>query len=247
MLMENKHMSKIDNLNKELKNLGSPARAEHSKYFFKTGKGQYAEGDEFYGLTTPQMHQLVKKYRELSLDELWILLQDKMHECRMIALGILKLQFSAKEYLRGEIHQLYLKAAHENRINNWDLVDVSAELLVGSLCTNDISLLEKLAKSELLWERRIAMIATFYFLKNKDPRPTVIISQILIGDKHDLIHKACGWMLREMGKRCGENFLLDYLEKHIKIMPRTMLRYAIEKFPEEKRKYYLNYGKTSVK
>jgi len=238
-------MTILNNLKLELQSLSSSQRAEHSKYFFKTGKGQYAQGDQFYGLTTPQMNLLAKKYRELSLDELWILLQGKMHECRMIAVMILKMQFCGKQNLREEIHRLYLKAAHDNKINNWDLVDVSAELLVGSMCGDDISLLKKLAKSKILWERRIAMIATFYYLKQNDPKPTITISQILMQDKHDLIHKACGWMLREMGKRCKEEYLTDYLDKNVLVMPRTMLRYAIEKFPEEKRLYYLNYGKTN--
>lgn len=241
-------MSNINNLQSELKNLYNAERAEHSKYFFKTGKGQYAEGDKFYGLTVPQMRILAKKYQDLNLDDCWQLLQDPFHECRIIALVILKQIFIKNSALQKKIHQLYLKAARQNRINNWDLVDISAELLVGSLTPEkDLSLLIKLAKTGNLWERRISIIATFYFIKLGKAIPTLTIAKLLLNDKHDLIHKAVGWMLREVGKKCGEETLTDFLDEYCLQLPRTTLRYAIEKFKETKRKYYLNYGKKSSK
>lgn len=225
-------------LRAELHALGDPVRATHSLRFFKTGPGQYGEGDKFLGLTVPEMRRIARKYRDLDDADALRLLKSKWHEDRLVALMLLVDGYERDEAdRRNRIHRAYL--ANARYINNWDLVDSSAGYIVGQhLHAGDIALLERLAKSKNLWERRIAMIATFPFIRQDEFRPTLQIAELLLGDSHDLIHKAAGWMLREVGRR--DRKVLDrFLKKHYRIMPRTMLRYAIEKHPEPIRKKYL--------
>jgi 3-methyladenine DNA glycosylase AlkD len=222
----------------ELHGLGNPVRGAHSQRFFKTGPGQYGEGDKFLGLTVPEMRGIVRRYRELDDAAVQEMLLSPWHEERLVALLLM-----VEAYDRGDdprrayIHRAYL--ANTTQINNWDLVDASAGDIVGQhLEAGDITLLERLARSKSLWERRIAIVSTFHFIKRDEFRPTLKIATQLLGDSQDLIHKATGWMLREVGKR--DRTVLDrFLKKHYKRMPRTMLRYAIERHPERVRKQYL--------
>lgn len=224
----------------DLQKLADKERGELLQRFFKTGKGEYGEGDVFIGLTVPQIRIIAKQYRDLTFAEIETLLKNKIHEFRLTALLILTYQFAkADEGKKKSIYDFYL--AHTKYINNWDLVDLSSHEIVGGYLLNKKSertILFKLAKSKDLWEKRISMISTFEFLRNGEYHDTIAIAEILLHDPHDLIHKAVGWGLREVGKRdlAAEE---TFLKKHYKTMPRTMLRYAIEKFPEEKRKYYL--------
>lgn len=220
-----------------------PNKAQFLGRFFKTGKGEYAEGDIFLGLTVPQSRMIVKKYKDLPLADCLKLLHSKIHEERLIALLILAYQFrKGDKAVKKEIYDIYL--ANTKYINNWDLVDLSAEHIVGEYVRTGLGggleVLEKLAKSKDLWERRIAMLSTFAFSKHGESQFTFTIADILLHDTHDLIHKAVGWMLREVGKRVSEKALEDYLKPRYKTMPRTMLRYAIERFEEGKRKNYLS-------
>lgn len=222
----------------ELQQLADPVRATHSLRFFKTGPGQYGEGDRFLGLTVPQMRKLVRKYRALHDDDALKLLASTWHEERLVALLLLVDGYKrGDEERRRRIHRAYL--ANAQWINNWDLVDASAEHVVGPhLDSNEIALLERLARSKNIWERRIAIVSTFHFIKRHEFRRTLRIASMLLGDSHDLIHKAVGWMLREVGKR-DRKTLDSFLKKHYRKMPRTMLRYAIERHPERIRKQYL--------
>jgi 3-methyladenine DNA glycosylase AlkD len=225
-------------IRKKARELGSAERAEVSQRFFKTGPGQYGEGDIFLGLSVPQMRVLAKEYRAISDKEILDLLQSSFHDERAIALFILVQAFAkADEKRQKQIYDLYLQQT--KFINNWDLVDASAAQIVGGFLMNkNRKPLYTLAKSQSLWERRIAIIATFHFIRQNEFTDTLKISKILLADKEDLIHKAVGWMLREVGKRnldVEETFLIEHYEK----MPRTMLRYAIEKFPEDRRQMYL--------
>ena len=225
-------------LRKEIKSVSNPAKAKFLQRFFKTGKGEYAEGDVFLGIVVPVQRQLANKYTELSFDDLEKLISSKYHEERLIELLILVERFKkADEDEKEKIVQFYL----DNRkgINNWDLVDLSAPKILGEYLLNkNRKILFRFAKSKDLWEKRIAVLSTFTFIMNNDFDDALKIYEILVNDKHDLIHKAVGWMLREIGKidlKTEEKFL----KKYYKTMPRTMLRYAIEKFPEKKRKAYL--------
>ena len=225
-------------LRTELHELADPVRGVHSQRFFKTGPGQYGEGDKFLGLTVPMMRSLVRKYRELDDASALELLDSSWHEERLVALILLVEAYGrADDSRRARIHRAYL--ANTRHINNWDLVDASAgEIVGGHLKAGNIALLERLARSKNLWERRIAIVSTFYFIKRNEFRPTLKIAALLLRDTHDLIHKAVGWMLREVGKR--DRTALDrFLKKHYQRMPRTMLRYAIERHPERIRKQYL--------
>jgi 3-methyladenine DNA glycosylase AlkD len=229
---------RLATLRAELGNLGDPVRAKHSLGFFKTGPGQYGEGDKFRGLTVPQMRSLARKYRDLDEADALELLASPWHEDRLVALLLLVQKYErADDAGRAKIHRAYL--ANVRYINNWDLVDLSAGYIVGRhLDARDISLLKKLAASKDLWERRIAIVATSAFIRQEDFRPTLEVASLLLGDSHDLIHKATGWMLREVGKR--DRSVLDaFLEKNYKRMPRTTLRYAIERHPERIRKSWL--------
>ncbi len=223
----------------ELKTLGNSEIAEHSQRFFKTGAGEYGEGDVFLGIRVPIIRKCVKKYCDISLEDTLELLKNTFHEVRLLAVLILVSKYSASKISieQKAIYQAYLK--HTEFINNWDLVDSSAGQIVGTyLFSKDRKPLFRLARSKSLWERRIGVMATFYFIKRDDFTDTLAIAEQLINDEEDLIHKAVGWMLREVGNR---NLKTEesFLNKHYRNMPRTMLRYAIEKFPEKKRLAYL--------
>lgn len=228
----------LNDLIKEMESLSDSKRAEISQRFFKTGKGDYGEGDVFIGLTMPQIRNIAKKYLILSFPKIQELLKSKVHEHRMIGLIILvdKYKKASKEE-KANIFNFYLK--NSKNINNWDLVDLSAPYVVGDFLFNqDKKILYDLVHSKNLWERRIAIISTFYFIKKDEFEDSLAISEILLNDTHDLIHKAVGWMLREIGKR-DEKVLIDFLKGNYKNIPRTTLRYAIEKFDENERKKFL--------
>ena len=230
----------IDNLKRELQGLKNLEQAKLLQRYFKTGVGEYAEGDVFIGLTNPIQRAVAKKYPNLNYQELQELLNSKIHEYRLVALLILikKYQKAKKDKLeRRKIFEFYLK--NTENINNWDLVDLSAPKIIGDFLQKEgTELLKNLAKSKNIWERRIAILSTFPFIKKRRFGETLAISELLMNDEHDLIHKAVGWGLREVGKKNLEVLEL-FLMSRYKQMPRTMLRYAIEKFPEEKRKAYL--------
>jgi 3-methyladenine DNA glycosylase AlkD len=230
----------LSQLQKDIKKVANPARAKVSQGFFKTGRGQYGEGDVFIGITVPQSRLIARKYFDLSLGEIETLLKSKIHEERLVALLILVFQFEhGDEPERKKIFDFYRQqTAH---VNNWDLVDLSADKIVGRYLFShpkEKTILRTLAKSTNLWERRIAIVATFWFIKNNEFADTFKIAVLLLKDNHDLIHKAVGWMLREVGKR-SETAEKNFLKKYYKIMPRTMLRYAIERFPPSVRQAYL--------
>ena len=222
-----------------LRSLSDAATAEHSARFFKTGKGEYGEGDRFLGIRVPVIRKQVRVFRDAPLRSIVALLRSGFHEERL--LGVLLL---VEKYRRGDatqkqrIFNLYLE--HRSQVNNWDLVDSSAHLIVGpQLESGDRSLLYELAESDVLWDRRIAMMATYHYIRQHDFADALKLAAKLRDDTQDLIHKAVGWMLREIGNRdraAEERFL----ERHYRKMPRTMLRYAIEKFPEKRRKAYLD-------
>ena len=228
----------IDEIQRTLSDLGNPDIAAHSQRFFKTGPGEYGEGDIFRGIRVPVQRKVARQYRHIDLETTIALLHSPYHEDRLVALFILVEKYKkGDEALKEEIYRLYL--ANTSHINNWDLVDSSAHKIVGPhLDSRDRSILYRLAKSDSLWERRISVMATAYFISKNDFEDTLRLSTILLNDKEDLIHKVVGWMLREIGKR---NFELEesFLDQYSREMPRTMLRYAIEKFPEERRQYYL--------
>jgi len=231
--------SKLDSIKNKIRSHADPIRAKNSLWFFKTGKGDYGEGDKFFGLKVPICRKISKEFKELDYPELDELIQSKYHEERLIALFILILKFDkAEEKERTKIYKYYL--AHTKWVNNWDLVDQSAPRIVGRyLIDKDKKILFKLAKSKDLWEKRISVISTLAFIKLADEyENTLALAEILLHDKHDLIQKAVGWMVREVGNRSipAET---AFLKKHYKTMPRTALRYSIEKFPEEIRKAYL--------
>lgn len=229
----------IEKLKKDLKNLADPIRAITSQSFFKTGKGQYGEGDIFLGITVPSQRKIAEKYNELEIKDIEQLLKSKIHEERLVSLLILVSKFqTGDEKVKKEIFDFYLKNA--KFVDNWDLVDLSAHKIVGEyLFDKDKNILLELAKSQNLWEKRIAIVATFYFIKQKEYKYTFKIAEILLNDKHDLIQKAVGWMLREVGKNISQEIEEEFLKKHYKKMPRTMLRYSIERFDESLRKFYL--------
>lgn len=225
-------------LRSDLKKRGDPEKAKFLKGFFKTGKGQYGEGDIFLGLKVPQTREVAAKYPDISLNDIQDLLQSKIHEERLCALLILVSQYRrSPSQGKRAIFDFYIKNAR--LVNNWDLVDTSADKIVGDyLFDKDTSILKKLAGSDNLWERRISIVATLHMIRKGRFDDTFSISQMLLEDEQDLIHKAAGWMLREVGKR-DVNKLELFLAKHYKSMPRTMLRYAIERFEENRRQAYL--------
>jgi len=222
----------------ELNSLEDPSRAVHSQRFFKTGKGQYGEGDVFIGLTVPQTRLVCKKYKDLSIDELEKLLESPIHEHRLAAVIIMRQQSErANSVLRKSLYDLYL--CRTDRINNWDIIDISCHKIVGVyLADKDRTILYKLARSKQMWERRIAIISTAYFIDKNDLEDTFKITKILLNDEQDLIHKATGWMLREAGKK-DETRLKEFLDKYASMMPRTMLRYSLEKLQDTDRKHYM--------
>lgn len=252
----------ITELHNDVKKGSNSVKAKILAGFFKTGKGQYGEGDIFYGLTVSQSREIAKRYSRMSLDDISILLKSEIHEERLIALLILVIQFqTGDEKVREKLFDFYLSKL--TYINNWDLVDLSADKIVGeflyfeskknqnskksdALPKDAYSILGKMSSSVNLWEKRIAIVATFAFIKRGNADLTFTIADILMSDSlknkgqiHDLLQKAVGWMLREVGKRVSEKDLEDYLMTRYQTLPRTTLRYAIERFPEGKRKKYL--------
>ncbi|WP_337864856.1 DNA alkylation repair protein [Ignavibacterium sp.] len=229
---------RLSELRKELQQEKNTTQAKILQRFFKTRKGEYGEGDIFYGIKVPVTRMIAKKYNDLSFTDLKILLSSKVHEERLAAGSIMVEKFSkADEEQKEKIFNFYLK--NRKRINNWDLVDLTTPKIVGNyLLERDKNILFELAKSKNIWDRRISIISTLTFIKKNRFDETLKIAQLLLNDKHDLIHKAVGWMLREIGK-VNQEVETEFLMKYYKQMSRTMLRYAIEKFPEKKRKQFL--------
>jgi 3-methyladenine DNA glycosylase AlkD len=230
----------LADLKRELVKSGSREYAKTAAYFFKTGPGQYGEGDQFLGIRTPQLKTILKRYTDLPLKDVRTLLLSGIHEERVSGASILVTKYRSKDSddtQKKIIYDFYMK--HAQRFNNWDLVDLSAPLIPGDyLFKRDRKILFDFAHSKNLWEKRIAIMSTFGFLKRGDFSTTFEIADILMSDKHDLIHKAVGWMIREVGNR-DLKAEEQYLSTRYTTMPRTMLRYAIEKFPEAKRKHYM--------
>ncbi len=231
----------LSEFKKDLRNYEDPERALSSQRFFKTGPGEYGEGDLFLGITVPHQRLVAKKYKNLPISDIEQLLQSDWHEERLLALIIMVNQFKkADDMAQKQLYELYLNNTH--RINNWDLVDTSARDVVGGYIYHHQELLPKLnqlSQSKILWERRIAVIASSYFIGKGEPDITIRLSEALLHDTEDLMHKAVGWMLREAGKRCGQDVLLKFLDQHAHEMPRTMLRYSIEHLSEPTRQKYL--------
>jgi len=233
-------------IKRELKQLANSEKGAFMQGFFKTHKGGYGEGDKFLGITVPAQRAIAKKYTHTSLADIAKLLDSNWHEHRLTALAILVYQYSAtytkKEKdtkKQREIYTFYI--AHRSRVNNWDLVDMSAYQIAGHYMYTHPTEKKKLytyAKSKNLWDRRIAMVACYYFIKQEEYDDALAIAKILVHDSEDLMHKAVGWMLREIGKR-DKRAETMFLDTHYKTMPRTMLRYAIEKFPQHEREYYM--------
>ena len=221
-----------------LKQLVNSEKASFYPRFFRTGKGEYGEGDRFLGVTVPNQRKVAKRFRDLSLRQVGLLLDDKIHECRLTALLILTEQFQrVDDGERQKIVDLYFDRME--RVNNWDLVDASAYKILGAFLEDrKRGVLDELVASGDLWRQRIAMVATYHFIKQEDFKDALRIARKLLQHEHDLIHKAVGWMLREIGKR-DKRTLEKFLQRHYRAMPRTMLRYAIEKFPERQRQQYL--------
>ena len=223
---------------KKLKKAGSKERAKVSARFFKTGKGQYGQGDIFLGIGVPEQRKIAREFKYLPAADIKKLLKSKVHEHRFVALEILVIRYEkGNEKEKKEIVAFYLK--NIDGVNNWDLVDTSAPYILGHyLLGKNKKVLYDFAKSKSIWRKRVAIISTQYFIRQNHFEDTLKIAKLLLQDKHDLIHKAVGWMLREVGNKSLQTEL-EFLDKHYTIMPRTMLRYAIEKFPKEKRKQYL--------
>ncbi len=228
----------INEISRELRMFAEPERASIHQRFFKTGRGEYGEGDKFLGIRVPHIRKLVRKFRGLSIADTEKLLHSRWHEERLFALLVMVDAFKKGDtQLQEEIYSLYM--ACTKWINNWDLVDLSAPHIPGGwLFSRDRKPLYGFAETDDLWKKRIAIISTQHFIRKNDFKDTLAISRKLLKDDHDLIHKAVGWMLREVGKKDLETEE-KFLRKHYMNMPRTMLRYAIEKFPEEKRQRYL--------
>ena len=222
-----------------LHGMANPDRAAHSQRFFKTGAGEYGYGDKFLGIRMPVLRQAARRFRGAPLGVAKQLVQSEYHEIRLFALILLVARFAtAKVEEQADIYHFYL--GHTRYVNNWDLVDGSAHHIVGAyLEGKDHSILAKLAHSESLWERRIAILATYYFIKKNHFDPTMQMAELLVGDQEDLIHKAVGWMLREVGKR-DLAIEVAFLDRHYRTMPRTMLRYAIERLSPEQRQHYMH-------
>ena len=228
----------LRNLRQALRRHRNGKKAKILRGFFKTGIGEYAEGDLFLGVTVPILRKLAGQFKDIELKSAVKLLRSSIHEERLLALLILILKYRGSSLqVKEKIYRIYLK--NTRYINNWDLVDVTAKHIIGDfLRDKDKGVLYEMARSPLLWDRRIAILSTFHFIENYQFDDTIRIAELLLSDRHDLIHKAVGWMLREVGKR---NLYMEekFLKKNHMAMPRTMLRYAIEKFPESKRDLYL--------
>ena len=234
-------MSQSNDVINALKEIANPEIAEHSTRFFKSGPGEYGEGDKFLGIRVPKQRAIAKKHRDLSLDDIAKLLQSEFHEVRLTAIYLLvyKYQKARQFEKREKIYEFYIN--HLEGVNNWDLVDSSAKYIAGHFLyeyEKDRLILHKLSESKDLWERRIAIMTTFYFVDQGDFDLTLELAEKYLNSPEDLIHKATGWMLREIGKQ-DEELLRSFLDKHYQEMPRTMLRYAIEKLDEPVRQAYL--------
>lgn len=225
----------LSGLKRELARDANPERARASAWFFKTGRGEYGEGDKFIGLTVPAQRAIANRYTLLGFTDLERLLASRIHEHRFTALLILVAQYeNGNAAAKQKVFDFYLK--HTHRVNNWDLVDTSAPYIVGEhLVTRSRQVLYRLAQSRDLWERRIAMVATMAFIRRGDLSDVFAIADRLLADNHDLIHKAIGWMLREAGKQSPTE-MIDFLKRNYSRMPRTALRYAIERLPEAQRR-----------
>lgn len=227
----------LQRIRKDLYKYARKQKAKILRSFFKTGPGEYAEGDIFIGVKVPEIRSVVRRNSDIIPEAIIELMTSKVHEERLLGLLLLIQKYQAHPGQRLFLYDIYLR--HTRYINNWDLVDVTAAHIVGDfLSDKDKSPLYRLARSTSLWERRIAIVATHYFIRKRQFAETLKISEMLLDDEHDLIHKAVGWMLREVGKR-DQAVLERFLKKYYTTMPRTMLRYAIERFPERKRKAYL--------
>jgi 3-methyladenine DNA glycosylase AlkD len=231
-------MSGYDQIIADFEKQADPEHASRLQGFFKTGKGGYGEGDIFLGLRVPDQRKIAKKYRELPLPDILRLLQSGIHEHRLTSMFILTHQFNkGDEKKRKQIVDLYL--VNTAYVNSWDIVDSSAHKLLGAwLIDKPRDILYRLAESDSLWEKRISIISTFAFIKHGDLTDALALAEKLVNDEHDLIHKATGWVIREIGKK-DQQALEDFLQRHYKTMPRTMLRYAIERLPEDRRKYFM--------
>lgn len=231
-------MQRAKQIRQELEQYIDPVKREYLPYFFKTGKGQYGEGDKFLGIVVPNIRTVAKLHKDEPFEVMAELLQSEWHECRLCALLMLVERFKkSDEKGRKAIYDFYL--TQTDRINNWDLVDLSAPGIVGEfLKDKPREDLYRLADSSLLWDQRIAVVSTYTLIKNNDFIDILALSERLLYHKHDLMQKAVGWMLREMGKR-NKDLLVQFLEKNAKTMPRTMLRYSIEKFTDEERKEFM--------
>ncbi len=231
-------MEKAKEIQKELEQYIDPVKRDYLPKFFKTGKGQYGEGDKFLGVVVPNTRTVAKHYKDVPFEVMAELLQSEWHECRLCALLMLVERFKkSDENEKKRVFDFYL--SNTPRINNWDLVDLSAPGIVGEfLKDKSREVLYTLGNSRLLWEQRIAVVSTYTFIRNNDFIDILTLSERLLYHQHDLMHKAIGWMLREMGKR-DKDLLVQFLEKYCKVMPRTMLRYAIEKFSDDERKEFM--------
>ena len=220
-------------------------RSANAAWFFKTGKGGYSEGDQFLGATVPKTRLVCKEFKDLPLSEIQKLLDSPIHDHRLGAVILLVNQYKkanndAKK--RDDIFSLYLKNVRAGRVNNWDIVDSSAQYIIGPHIEHtDRKLLLELAESDDLWQRRVSILSAWWYIRKGDSNTTLELAELLLHDKHDLIQKAVGWQLREVGKKCGRDILLQFLDKHAATMPRTALRYAIEHLTPEQREYYMNF------
>lgn len=223
---------------RELAKFASDSDAANLQWFFKTGPGEYGEGDQFIGVRVPAIRAVCKQFKTLPLPEVALLIESPIHEHRMAGLIILTLQYPRSTDKRA-IYELYVDQLSKGNINNWDLVDVTCRGIVGDYLRSDRAKLYELATSHRLWERRVAIISTFAYIASGDASTSLELATILLHDKEDLMQKAVGWTLREVGKRCDRQLLIEFLDVHASTMPRTALRYAIEHLPEEQRQYYL--------
>lgn len=235
-------MTVIEHIQSELQSKSSPEKAKASSWFFKTGKGQYGEGDKFIGVTLPEQRTIAKKYyKEITPEEIAVLLNSAIHEYRLTALIMMVYKFEREneEKVRGKIYSYYLK--NIDRVNNWDLVDTSAHKIIGAfLDGKDKSLLRIFARSNNMWHRRIAVISTFHAIGKGDATDALRIAEMLVHDPEDIVQKAVGWMLREVGKRVSVKEEKEFLDVYASNMPRVMLRYAIEHFDKPTRGKYLS-------
>lgn len=235
------HKDTALNVMDELANHASDADAVNVQRFFKTGPGEYGEGDQFIGVRVPAIRKVCREYRDLPLAEVKKLIESPVHEHRMAGLIILTLQYPrATVQARKAIFDLYMNQLMRGNVNNWDLIDVTCRHIVGEHLLHNRTPLYELAKSNNLWERRVSIISTFAYIAKGDPSTSLELAELLLYDKHDLMHKAVGWTLREVGKRCDRQLLLVFLDQHAATMPRTALRYAIEHLPPTQRQQYMS-------